>query len=44
MNVKETASVLNISPNSVKNARHRLKIKLGLDADVSMDEFIKKME
>jgi len=31
LNIKETASVLNLSPNSIKSARYRLKKKLNLD-------------
>ena len=42
MSLKETASVLNISPNSVKNARYRLKEKLKLDGD-SLNDFIQKI-
>ncbi len=40
MTLKEMASVLNISPNSVKNARHRLKLKLKLSPEQSLNEFI----
>jgi len=40
MNIKETASVLNISPSSVKMARHRLRQKLNLPQDVDLYDFI----
>ena len=40
MNIKETASVLNISPSSVKMARYRLRQKLNLPQDVNLYDFI----
>ena len=40
MNIKETASVLNISPSSVKMARHRLRQKLDMPQDVDLYDFI----
>ncbi|NQU35005.1 MAG: hypothetical protein HQ521_17400 [Bacteroidetes bacterium] len=40
LNLKETASVLNVAPNTVKNARYRVKQKLGLGSDDSLSEFI----
>ncbi len=40
LNLKETASVLNVAPNTVKNARYRVKQKLGLGADDALSEFI----
>jgi len=40
MNIKETASVLNISPSSVKMARHRLRRKLNLPQDIDLYDFI----
>ena len=40
LNLKETASVLNVAPNTVKNARYRVKQKLGLKQDESLTEFI----
>ncbi len=43
MTPKETASIMNISPNSVKNARHRLKVKLGLQADEDLNKFISNL-
>jgi len=40
MGTKEMASVLGISPDSVKTARHRLRKKLKLDKDDDLDSFI----
>ena len=40
LNLKETASVLNVAPNTVKNARYRVKQKLGLGNDDSLSGFI----
>ncbi len=40
MSLKETASVLNISPDSVKNARYRLKKKLDLKKHDSLNVFL----
>lgn len=40
LNLKETASVLNVAPNTVKNARYRVKQKLGLGANDSLSDFI----
>ncbi|MCF8298786.1 MAG: tetratricopeptide repeat protein [Saprospiraceae bacterium] len=43
MNIKETASVLNISPDSVKTARYRLRKKIGLKQDEDLYEFVSKI-
>jgi len=43
LNIKETASVLNLSPNSIKSARNRLKKKLNLAASDDLFEFIQKV-
>ncbi len=43
LNLKETASILNVAPNTVKNARYRVKQKLGLGADDSLTTFINNM-
>ncbi|MBI9037243.1 MAG: tetratricopeptide repeat protein [Bacteroidales bacterium] len=43
MNSKEMASVLNISPNSIKSARYRLKKKLGLEMEADLEEFIRQI-
>ena len=40
MNIKESASVLNISPESVKTARYRLRKKLEMNADQDLHELI----
>ena len=40
MSVKEMAAVLNISVYSLKNARYRLKKKLGLKSDDDLNNFI----
>lgn len=39
-NLKETASLLNVSINTVKNARYRLKLKIGIEREDSLKEFI----
>ncbi len=38
--IKETAALLNISPNSIKTARHILRKKLGLQQGQNMYEFL----
>jgi tetratricopeptide (TPR) repeat protein len=43
LNIKETASVLNISPDSLKNARYRLKQKLNIPKTISLPEFLRTM-
>ncbi len=43
MNLKETASVLNLSPNTIKSARNRLKKKLGLSATDDLFTFIRSI-
>ena len=43
LNIKETASVLNLSPNSIKSARYRLKKKLALEPEDDLFEFIRKV-
>jgi len=40
MNIKEVASVLNLSPDSVKNARYRLRKKLKLGTKDDLFEFV----
>ena len=40
MNIKETASVLNLAPTSVKTARHRLRKKLNLNHGQDLATFI----
>lgn len=41
LNIKEVASVLNLSPNTVKSARYRIKKKLRLEPDDDLFEFIR---
>ena len=43
LSIKEMASVLNISPDSLKNARYRLKKKLHLSSDESLSVFINSL-
>jgi DNA-binding CsgD family transcriptional regulator len=40
MSIKEMSSILNISPDSVKTARYRLRKKLQLAADENLTDFI----
>jgi len=42
-NLKETSSLLNVSINTIKNARYRLKLKLGIGKDASLKEYIDAM-
>ncbi len=44
LTVKETASILNVSPQSVKNARYRLKQKLKLFKDQDLNQVIEGIE
>ncbi len=43
LNIKETAAVLNIAPNSVKLARHRLRKRLNLDTGEDLYIFLSKL-
>jgi len=43
LSIKEMASVLNISPDSLKNARYRLKKKLHLRSEESLTVFINSL-
>jgi len=43
MNIKETASVMNIEPTSVKTARHRLRKKLQLKQGQDLAAFIRQV-
>ncbi len=40
LNIKETAALLNISPNSVKLARHRLRQRLAIKTGVDLHVFL----
>ncbi len=44
MNIKESASVLNIEPASVKTARYKLRKKLNLKPEEDLVEFISKID
>jgi tetratricopeptide (TPR) repeat protein len=41
LNIKETASVLNIAPNSIKSARYRLRKKLNMEQEDDLYEFVR---
>lgn len=44
MNIKETANILGISPESVKTARYRLRKKLGLDPKQEILNYLLQLE
>ncbi len=44
MSIKEMSSILGISPDSVKTARHRLRKKFNLDQSVNLYEYVTEME
>ncbi|RLD53755.1 MAG: hypothetical protein DRJ05_15925 [Bacteroidetes bacterium] len=41
LNIKETASVLNVAPNSIKSARYRLRKKLGMEQEDDLYDFVR---
>lgn len=43
LSIKEMAGILNISPDSVKTARYRLRKKLQLSSEENLSEFISKL-
>ena len=43
LNVKEAASLLNVSPHTVKSARYRIKKKLNMVPEESLNEFVRKI-
>lgn len=43
-NIKEAASVLNLSPNSIKGTRSRLRKKLRLESSDDLSRFIERIE
>ena len=43
LNVKEAASLPNVSPHTVKSARYRLKKKLDMEAADSLGNFIRRV-
>ncbi len=44
LTIKEMATILGISPDSVKTARYRLRKKLGLETDQNLTEFMLVLE
>jgi len=44
LNIKEAAAVLNLSPQSIKGARYRLRKKLSLEKHMDLTEFIGRLE
>ena len=44
MNVKESASILNIAPESVKMARYRLRKKLNLSTEDNLTQFLRQVD
>lgn len=44
LSIKESSSILGISPNSVKTARYRLRTKLGLDREQNLTSFLMMFE
>jgi tetratricopeptide (TPR) repeat protein len=40
---KDIATILNISPDSVKKARYRLRKKLNIDTEINISEFLKEL-
>jgi len=44
LSIKETATILGITPNSVKTARYRLRKKLGMETEENLTEFMMEVE
>lgn len=44
LNIKESASILNLSPHSIKGTRYRLRKKLGLSSKESLTDFIDSID
>jgi len=44
LSIKETATILGITPNSVKTARYRLRKKLGMKTEENLTEFMMEVE
>ena len=44
LNIKETAAVLNLSPNSIKSARYKLRKRLGLKTEDDLADIIQKID
>jgi DNA-binding CsgD family transcriptional regulator len=43
LSIKETASILNVTPDTVKVARSRLKKKLGIPPEISIKMFLDQL-
>jgi tetratricopeptide (TPR) repeat protein len=43
MNIKESASILNISPDSVKTARYRLRKKVNMAQEIDLYQFVQNI-
>lgn len=43
LNIKETSSVLNLAPNSVKSSRYHLRKKLGVPSGEALADFLNKV-
>jgi len=43
MNNKEIATVLNVSPAAVEKAKYRLKKKIGLEKEESLDQYLQEL-
>lgn len=44
LSIKETATIMGITPNSVKTARYRLRKKLDIETEESLTEFMMQVE
>ena len=44
LSIKETATIMGITPNSVKTARYRLRKKLDIETEENLNNFILKIE
>jgi len=44
LSLKETAQLMNVSPNSVKTARYRAKLKIDLPENTTLESFLKNIE
>lgn len=40
LSIRECANILRVEPNTIKTSRYRLKKKLGLESDASLEDFI----
>jgi DNA-binding HTH domain-containing proteins len=43
MSAKQVAQILNVSTETIKNGRYRLKRKLGLEEEQDLDDFIRNI-